>query len=232
MGLSLCHGLVELMGGQLYLDESYCSGASPDRPGARFIVDLPMNLLVSSYASTRSSGTRYASHESDNSTSESVDLEMGPEPAAVKKSKASTGLPSDLRVLLVDDDTILRKMLSRSIRRLAPTWTIREAANGETALSIIDGIQEQEQDGKTGEPPFDVIFMDQYMASVQKQLLGTETVQKLRARGVTARICGLSANDMKTAFQDAGADSFLLKPFKTDANEFRKDLLGVLGLNE
>ena len=57
------------------------------------------------------------------------------------------------------------------------------------------------------------------MASVEKQLLGTETVQRMRARGVTSRICGLSANDMQSAFLEAGANAFLQKPLpcKPDA---------------
>ena len=221
MGLSLCHGLVDLMGGELYLDESYHSGI-PDSPGARFVVDLPAHLITTAHTSTISS----SSHRDE---SEEVDLE-DPDPEAcperVSTKKTPSSLPLNLRVLITDDDAILRKMLSRSIKRLAPTWSIREAANGETALSIIDGIEDD--DGEA----FDLIFMDHYMASVEKQLLGTETVQKLRARGVTSRICGLSANDMKTSFLDAGANAFLFKPFKTNSELLRMDLLQVLGLIE
>ena len=57
------------------------------------------------------------------------------------------------------------------------------------------------------------------MASVEKQLLGTETVRAMRSRGVTSVVCGLSANDVKAAFLDAGADAFELKPLpcKQDA---------------
>jgi hypothetical protein len=36
---------------------------------------------------------------------------------------------------------------------------------------------------------YDIIFMDQYMASTDKQLLGTETVRSLRSRGVKSVIC-------------------------------------------
>lgn len=57
------------------------------------------------------------------------------------------------------------------------------------------------------------------MASPTKQLLGTETVRAMRARGVKSLICGLSANDMQSAFLEAGADTFLMKPLpcKQDA---------------
>lgn len=67
------------------------------------------------------------------------------------------------------------------------------------------------------------------MASVEKQLLGTETVQAMRARGVTTRICGLSANDIKTNFLEAGADHFLLKPFSTNRDDLEQDMADALG---
>jgi CheY-like chemotaxis protein len=72
----------------------------------------------------------------------------------------------------VDRDLILRKLFSRSVTKAAPTWKIQEAANGETALRLVD------------EEPYDLIFMDQYMTSTEKLLLGTDTVRALvRAKG-------------------------------------------------
>jgi DNA-binding response OmpR family regulator len=47
-----------------------------------------------------------------------------------------------------------------------------------------------------------------------KQLLGTETVRELRAKGVKSIICGLSANDLERSFLNAGADSFMAKPVR------------------
>jgi hypothetical protein len=66
------------------------------------------------------------------------------------------------------------------------------------------------------------------MASVEKQLLGTETTLALRAKGVTSRICGLSANDMENAFFESGADAFLLKPIPSQKDALTKILLGIL----
>jgi CheY-like chemotaxis protein len=66
------------------------------------------------------------------------------------------------------------------------------------------------------------------MASVEKQLLGTETTRALRAKGVTSRICGLSANDMENAFYESGADAFLLKPIPSQKDALTKILLGIL----
>jgi len=57
------------------------------------------------------------------------------------------------------------------------------------------------------------------MTSVERSLKGTETVRKLRAKGVRSIICGLSANNLGKSFEEAGADEFQLKPFpcKKDA---------------
>jgi CheY-like chemotaxis protein len=78
---------------------------------------------------------------------------------------------------------------------------MQEASNGETALKLAESHS------------FDIIIMDQYMASVEKSLLGTETVRSLRSKGVTSRICGLSANDVEQAFFDNGATAFMINPF-------------------
>lgn len=119
-------------------------------------------------------------------------------------------------MLFVDDDPILRKLFARTVRMVAPNWNIREASNGETALQIVENTH------------FDLIFMDMYMASVQKQLLGSETVSELRNRGITCRICGLSANDKEAEFLEAGADVFTFKPFPCEKGALRQELFRIL----
>ena len=64
-------------------------------------------------------------------------------------------------------------------------------------------------------------LQDEYMASVEKQLLGTETTRALRAKGVKSLICGLSANDMKETFMENGADDFIMKPIPCDESTLR-----------
>jgi CheY-like chemotaxis protein len=75
---------------------------------------------------------------------------------------------------------------------------------------------------------YDLIFVDQYMASVDKQLLGTETVREMRSRGVTSVICGLSANDLGVPFKESGSDGFLIKPFPTEESNLRQELSELL----
>lgn len=72
------------------------------------------------------------------------------------------------------------------------------------------------------------LFYYDSMASVTKSLLGTETVRELRNRGVTATICGLSANDQERQFLSNGADAFLFKPLSSDDVELKREIMKVL----
>ncbi len=128
-------------------------------------------------------------------------------------------LPEQLFVLFVDDDPVLRKLFIRAAETVAPGWSFREASNGETALRLVETEH------------FDLIFMDMYMASVEKQLLGTEAVVALRKKGVDCRICGLSANEKESEFLEAGADAFTLKPFPCEPRALTKELCRVLHSN-
>jgi signal transduction histidine kinase/CheY-like chemotaxis protein len=150
-----------------------------------------------------------------------------------------TELPENLSVLFVDDDMVLRKLFSRTLRKINPTWKCKEASSGETAIELItsasvckEGFQDEENETSYWDGDdcgFDLIFMDQYMASVQKQLLGTETVRAIRAKGFRKPIiCGLSANDVEDAFYHAGADAFMFKPFPCKKDELQKELLKVM----
>lgn len=68
------------------------------------------------------------------------------------------------------------------------------------------------------------------MASIEKQLLGTETAQAMRAKGVKSTLCGLSANDLEQQFFNSGADAFLLKPFPCKKDALTWELLQILGM--
>jgi signal transduction histidine kinase/ActR/RegA family two-component response regulator len=203
IGLSLCESLTHLLNGDIWLDETYDSGVI-DSPGARFVIRLntpPLSsdaILQSSSKDITSSSVEFIQSENDAISSKVVEL------------------PEDLSILFVDDDLVLRKLFSRSVAKAAPTWKIQEAANGETALRLVDS------------EAFDLIFMDQHMASTKKQLLGTETVRALRAEGFKKKICGLSANDIEGLFVSAGADCFLLKPIPCDMSRLEVVLDEIL----
>lgn len=161
-----------------------------------------------------------------------------PDPIDVSgRSTKVTELPKNYSVLFVDDDMVLRKLFSRVLKKINPTWNCKEASSGEAAIELLTSNAESNrglengQDSKQEECDcgFDLIFMDQYMASVQKQLLGTETVRVIRAKGFSKPIiCGLSANDVEDAFYRAGSDAFMFKPFPCKKDELEKELLKVI----
>jgi hypothetical protein len=67
------------------------------------------------------------------------------------------------------------------------------------------------------------------MASVEKQLLGTETARALRAKeGVKSQICGLSANDIEKSFLEPGADAFIMKPLPCGKEALSRDFLRII----
>jgi hypothetical protein len=66
------------------------------------------------------------------------------------------------------------------------------------------------------------------MASTEKQLLGTDTIRALRAKGFKNWICGLSANDLEQSFISAGADCFILKPIPCDRSTLEGVLNGIV----
>lgn len=176
------------MDGDIWLDESYDSGV-PGNPGTRIVVNLKRPPI-----DPQTLHGQYASNATNDTEPTEVSNVLDEEESSIPQE-----LPESLSVLFVDDDPILRKLFRRTLQNIAPGWTIREASNGETALCLVETDK------------FDLIFMDMYMASVEKQLLGSEAVRELRKRGVDCRICGLSANDKEMEFLQAGANSFCFK---------------------
>lgn len=202
IGLSLCYNLAKLMGGSLCLDESYDSGL-PDCPGARFVLDLNVPPIQWSAVDEEHKLLDNNSNESEVTVS-------------AESSSIDQELPTNLKVLFVDDSFVLRKLFSRTVERATKEWKFAEAANGETALVMVET------------ETYDLIFVDQYMASVDKQLLGTETVRDMRSKGISCAICGLSSNDLERQFLESGADAFMFKPFPSNDDEVRRELFRVL----
>lgn len=190
------------MGGKIYLADDYHSGIE-GHPGTSFVIDMQAPSVEppeDTQEMVRELGTRFNIPGATEEELHPLDEE----------------LPKNIRVLFVDDDPILRKLFKRSVLRVAPDWEVREASNGETALVLTESEQ------------FDLIFVDMYMASVEKQLLGTETVAALRHAGVNAKVCGLSANDLEEEFLQAGANAFMFKPFPCEAHELQVTLVQIL----
>ena len=221
IGLFLCKNLVDLMEGEIFLDEEFDSGIE-GCPGTRIVIRLnkrPTKVLETLLP--ENTDMEIAKADPTEAWTPPVqpsdsNEEQLPSSAPHPPAKLENNLPDNMRVLFVDDDAMLRKLFSRSIKRAVPTWTCQEAGNGEAALLLTD------------KEEFDIIFMDMYMSSIEKQLLGTETVVELRNRGVKCHIFGLSANDKEEEFLNAGADAFLFKPFPCKVDLLRAELARLL----
>lgn len=128
-------------------------------------------------------------------------------------------LPDIMKVLVVDDDKITRKMFARGVKKIVPQWIIQEAASGEEALEVLASNEAN---------CFDLIFMDHYMGTDNKLLLGSDAVAEARKRGIQSKICGMSANDVEELFDDAGADEFIFKPLPFRPEPLTRELLRIL----
>jgi CheY-like chemotaxis protein len=215
IGLALCKNLTELLGGSIQLDKNYHSGIT-DRPGACFVLNLrtppideeEFHAEESEAFESRNSKQKQKTKD-DGNTNDKPGLSpstSGPSAQLIQNQE----LPSGLSVLFVDDDFTLRKLFVRAVGRATDGWKIDEASNGETAVSSVtfrfDCLSFHNafacglvlfltlfmlipQLVKVEENDYDIIFMDMYMASTNKQLLGTEATRELRAKGCKSIIC-------------------------------------------
>mmetsp|Transcript_9682 Transcript_9682/g.26803 ORF Transcript_9682/g.26803 Transcript_9682/m.26803 type:complete len:807 (-) Transcript_9682:869-3289(-) len=126
--------------------------------------------------------------------------------SAPDESKESGQLGAHLRVLVVDDDRSVRKLLTRRFQRLSPSIEVDTADSGEVAISKIKH--------SNSEP--DLVVMDHYMPLAGGQLTGEETIRVIRPFLPNGVIVGSSGNDVRKEHTEARADLFWLKPVPKD----------------
>jgi CheY-like chemotaxis protein len=149
VGLSLVEKLVHLMDGTIWLDESYVSGHG-DYPGVRMVIDLSQPACKTSSSSGGDSPTGVTDLVYANGQS-LIDFTI---PEHLNRE-----LPHVYKVLVVDNRN-LRTLAMRALRQIRPGWDIHEAASGEACLHLCETEN------------YDLIFMDQYMCSVEQSLKG------------------------------------------------------------
>jgi osomolarity two-component system sensor histidine kinase SLN1 len=161
-------------------------------------------------------------------------LEQG---AAVAPTDSSINIPSTpattlepLAVLVVDDDALTRKLMTRMLTRLGCNVTTAE--NGVKALEILlgsmftpsesatpstlvpstPGTVNSGSDHLTNQPrSFDVVFLDNQMP----QMSGLEAISRLRAAGRDDLVVGVTGNALirdQDEYLNAGVDHVLIKP--------------------
>lgn len=120
--------------------------------------------------------------------------------------------PRAPRLLLVEDDPHIRRLLVASLRRSA--WKVDEAPTGNAALELLKGA------------PYDAVLLD----LILPQLGGFRICQHIRELdGDKPFIIMMTADDseeVREMASDCGVDQFLPKPFQVD--ELLKSLAPVL----
>jgi signal transduction histidine kinase/CheY-like chemotaxis protein len=198
IGLSLCKVIVDSMKGKIYLDKSYHSTIE-GRKGARFVVELPVH--------------KQAELELLLSDQTDAPSDLGQEDTIVASTSRT------IRFLVVDDDVLVRTILSRRLHKIYPgVAQVESVSSGEHCVDRVTA---------NGPLYYDLIFMDQYMPGPDSPLTGAQTIQILRQQlRVNTSIVGCSANDMAQMHLSAGADTFMRKPLPS--NDVLKDVLNGL----
>jgi two-component system response regulator MprA len=118
------------------------------------------------------------------------------------------------RVLVVDDDHSLRRMLERTL--LAEGFDVQAVADGGAALAAVERAAP------------DLVVLDVTMPGMG----GIAVCRRLRANGFAQPVLMLTARDAiadRVAGLEAGADDYLVKPFATEELIARLRALGRRG---
>ena len=134
--------------------------------------------------------------------SELSEDDLPPLPADEWDDDSESVTPDQLKVLVVDDDQLMRRLLQRALTSLGFTQ-IEYAENGAEGLAAARGITPA------------IIISDYHMPEMH----GLQLVEALRANDALDQtvIIMLSAADDQRVIEsarDCGADTFLVKPFE------------------
>uniref|UniRef100_A0A7S1VH49 histidine kinase n=1 Tax=Grammatophora oceanica TaxID=210454 RepID=A0A7S1VH49_9STRA len=181
LGLHIAKGIMELHGGKLTASSEGLG------TGTTFSMVTPLYYLPN----TGNTGIKEDSPQP--STSENPeDLETGP-----------------LRVLVVDDAPMNRKLLSRLLKN--HDHICEEADDGDVAVDMVQASMEEGT-------PFDTVLLDNEMP----RLSGPLAAKQMREMGSDVFIVGVTGNllpDDVQSFKKCGANAVLPKPFKLAALE-------------
>ncbi len=125
---------------------------------------------------------------------------------------------SQIRALIVDDSSVMRKIVERSLRQAGlDLSSVSEAGNGADALAILDT------------NPVDLILSDINMPVMDglEFVRKLQTVEKLRGIPVVMITTEGSESNVVQALS-LGAKGYIRKPFTPD--QVKEHLLPVLGL--
>ena len=130
-------------------------------------------------------------------------------------------LPSSWRVLVADDEEVIRMTVAVLLQKVDKAWKVDEVDSAEGALRAATEAQ-------ASAAPYDLIVLDQYFG--QDRMKGTEASAAMRSAGVSALIVGLTGDshpEHNARARAAGQDHVLGKPF-TDAEKLARFLKQLL----
>jgi CheY-like chemotaxis protein len=111
-------------------------------------------------------------------------------------------MPTTYRVLVVDDSDHIRILVSMRLKR-RESLEIDTAPNGKVALEKVRSFHPN------------IIFLDAIMPEIGG-LEVLQTVKKEFPDIIVVMMSSLSAREEILQFREAGADSYILKPFETE----------------
>ncbi len=115
-------------------------------------------------------------------------------------------MAGNIKILLMDDDEVLRKLTSRKISRMG--FDIETAREGDEAVALYQAAMEAGR-------PYDIVILD---LVIQEGLDGKETIARLLQidPGVRAIVSSGFVNDpTMSSFWENGFIEILPKPYKT-----------------
>ncbi len=104
-----------------------------------------------------------------------------------------------IRILLVDDNPLMRKLLTQLIESEKEYRVLAEAENEEEALRILD------------QNAFDIVLID---VSLNEQEAGIDLIKTIRQRGMNIPILSVSLHEKSIyaeRLRQAGAQGYLMK---------------------
>ncbi|MEM7272360.1 MAG: response regulator [Actinomycetota bacterium] len=119
-----------------------------------------------------------------------------------------------VKILVVDDSPVMRKLVTRSIRQAGYSADIVEAEDGAHALTVVEDEQPH------------VILADWNMPN----MTGIEMLKALRAEGnrvPVGFVTSESTTEIRVTAQQAGASFFLSKPIDSTQLEIALSSLGI-----
>ena len=138
------------------------------------------------------------------------------EPGEVAQNELPRG---EGRVLVVDDEGIVRRSVGEVLKRLG--YEVGAAKDGREGIELYEKSMEEGR-------PFDVVIMD---LTIPGELGGKKTVGRLRELDAGAKVIvssGYSDDPVMSRFKEYGFDGVLVKPYKVVdlATELQRVLSG------